>query len=317
MTLDYLQAGDFTILRHREVFAALREASGASAPGAERQAWPDRVFDAAGPEIDREYLAWLQGACPDPAHGAVYGRLVLDAGVRRAIVVDAEDLDGQARSIGGSANRMFAAQVDGGRQVEVSADYAREVAGLLRRHASAFSPDTVTAAPGGLADPGDARGRAEERILAALLTRHPDARQVLDTVGPEAFTGPARREIFGTVRSLYRAGRGHEVDDLTVDWETALAKGPVPSYRDPGLLPDDDEPSYAARLATVPLPNRVVKLAQELARPARHPVQQARADGTLSPPSPSALRNGAGPVTHLIEPPPPLPGQGPGPVQGR
>lgn len=100
------------------------------------------------PEIEPSYLTELATACPDPAHGAVYGKLVVEASVRRTLAADAEDLDSQTSAIGYSARRLFTAHVDGGRHVEVSADYANEVAGLLRRHATAFSPDTTVAGPG-------------------------------------------------------------------------------------------------------------------------------------------------------------------------
>lgn len=309
--LHYLDTGDFTTVRHRQVFSALTEAANTVAGNGTGRLWEDLVEEAAAPEIEPSYLSELAQACPDPSHGPVYGRLVVEASVRRTLAADADDLDSQAGSIGYSARRLFTAQVDGGRQVEVSADYAKEVAGLLRRHATAFSPDTTTAAPGPAAAASDRRGQTEERVLAALLQRNADTREIIATLTPEAFTDPSRRELYQTLRAMHLSGRSHEVDGLTVDWEAALTRGPVPSFRNSGRVADDDEPSYATRLAAVPVAGSAVRLARELVRSSGEP----RNGRTLSPAAPA--HNGAAPVGRLIQPPPPQPGNGPGPVQGR
>lgn len=308
--LHYLDAGDFTAIRHRQVFSAIMEASAAVATDGDGRSWKDLVAEAAGPEIEPPYLAELVRACPDPSHGPVYGRLVVEASVRRTLAADADDLDSQAGAIGYSARRLFTAQVDGGRQVEVSAEYAKEVAGLLRRHATAFSPDTATALPGPLAAVSDRRGRTEERVLAALFQRHADTREILGMLPPEAFTDPSRREIYQTLRAMHLSGRSHEVDGLTVDWEAVLARGPVPSFRASGMGADD-EPSYATRLAAVTVTGPATRLARDLVRPSR----ESRNERTLSPPAPA--HNGAAPAVRLVQPPPPQPGNGSGPVQGR
>lgn len=309
-TLHYLDAGDFLAVRHRQVFAALTEASGTVAGDGGGRRWKDLVAEAAGPELEPSYLAELARACPDPSHGPAYGRLVVDASVRRTLAADAEDLESQAGAIGYSARRMFTAQLDGGRQVEASADYAREVAGLLRRHATAFNPDTMTGDPGRLAARSDRRGQTEERVLAALIQRHADAREILSLLAPETFTDPSRRQIYQTLRTMYLSGREHEIDSVTVDWEAASARGPVPSFRASGLAANDG-PSYAARLAAVSVTGSAVRFARELIRPPG----ESRNGKTLSPAA--SAHNGAAPVVRLIQPPPPQPGHGPGPVQGR
>lgn len=307
--LHYLDAGDFTLVQHRRVFAALVAASEAAAAGESGRTWEDLVADAAGPEARPAYLEELRQACPDPSHGPAYGKLVMEASARRTLAADADDMDSQASAIGYSARRMLTARVDGGRQVEVSADYAKEVAGLLRRHATAFSPDTTIADPGRPAPASDRRGLQEERVLAALIQRPREAREAISLLSAETFTDPSRREIYQALRTMYLSGRSQEIDDLTVDWQAASERGPVPSFRASGLAVASDQPSYATTLAAAAVTGSAAQLARDLV----HPPGETRNGKTLSPAAPA--RNGAAPVTRLIQPPPP-PGYGPGPVQG-
>lgn len=321
--LGYLETGDFALAQHRRVYAALSAASGVAFAGAERRSWRDLVAEVAGPEVDAGYLGELERTCPDAEHGGAYGTMVMQASTLRSLAADADELDERGTLIADSARRMFRAGAEGHREVEAYAGYTLLVAELLQGHASRFSPDTETAAGAAAVRPVSARARAEELILAALIQRHPDARQAAEAVSAEAFSDPVRREIFEAVAGMYRSGRGRDVDALTVDWQVASSRVPVPGREQPRIGTSADAgPSYVTRLAALAVTEPVGRTARALAhssmrraesvsgqsaRPALHPAGSVVA----------ATRpvSGVAQVIPLI--PPTQPGHGPGPVQGR
>ncbi len=142
----------------------------------------------------------------------------------------------------------------------------------------------------------------EERVLASIIQGHPETRDLPTWLPAEAFTDPARQEIFAAIASL--RARGEAVDELTTDWERARYQTITPGV--PRL-----DTSYAQRLARLPVrPTEVLTATSALltrtdsSRNAPH--QQTRTSPAISgsagqgtrPPDPVI---GSGP---LIQPPP-------------
>jgi DnaB-like helicase N terminal domain len=97
----------------------------------------------------------------------------------------------------------------------------------------------------------DLRAEQEEQILALVLLRERDGRDIPGWLPPEAFTTGPRRELFTAVTSLYE--RGEPIDALTADWERARTYGNIPSEKHE-LGPDT---MYGEKLARDPVPAEV------------------------------------------------------------
>jgi hypothetical protein len=141
----------------------------------------------------------------------------------------------------------------------------------LRAHVKAFDPGRESPLPAPPEEPGPGNGLAmissspaalwdaaiqppvprrdtdaerEEHVLASLIRQHPETSDVPGWLPAEAFTSPARREIFTAIVRLHR--RGEPVDELTADWERARHQATTPDAPRP-------DTSYAQRLACLPV----------------------------------------------------------------
>lgn len=292
----YLDPDSFTTGRTRAVFAACDAARDQARPESPK-AWLKTVRTGSG--VSARYLRELEEACLDPAHGLSYGALVMQAVARRELAVAARQAARTSNDLRQNASRLVRADGVGGRRIADLARHSTGVADALRIHALVFDPDITQLPPGpGLAQRG--RARDEERVLSALLQRHPQTERLLRLPLDDAFTTRARGEIFRAVKDLHVSAR--DIDELTVDWETARRASEDAPQRRTGTPKRSTEPGYAAQLAAASLPpGGVLETARSLLR---QPARDRR------PEVPAARRQGPA----LLQPPPGMT-VSPGPVQ--
>jgi replicative DNA helicase len=255
---------------------------------------------AASAKTPQGYLEALKTACPVPVHGAAYAGLVTQAAARREIRAAADDLAGRAAAAG----------------YGTAAGHSLMIAGAMKRNSARFDPDTMTAAlTRSAATRGDRQETAEESVLAAILTQHRETRHILETLRPEAFTDPARREMYEAIRTLAASSR--EIDPLTVDWE--ISCGRERNGQSAGRTPAESTgPSYAAKLAGIPVPGHPARTANALATAVEQKARR-RHDGPAAEPagataSQPGLATGPSPIRGqqpaLLQIPPQVPGNG-------
>lgn len=278
VVFDEATQKDFTVPRLARVYGAMMGHWGTVAPDHIDE---DLVPIAASAQVSPQYLEYLKSVCPAPLHAGAYDHLVAEASARRDLRSDAEDLAVQARAIGHGA----------------LAEHSLRVAEAIKRNLVPFDPDRMTAA---VTQPrriqGSQREVAEEAVLAAILRQHPESMTMLEILRPMAWSDPARQEMHAAMVTLAASGR--DIDPLTVDWEISHARERNGVF--PGHLPaESDGPSYAAKLAGIPVDGNPVRKANSLMDAAR---REAR------PPSQRASESRPGPVQAqrpgLLAPPP-------------
>ena len=90
----------------------------------------------------------------------------------------------------------------------------------------------------------DPDAEREEHVLASIIRQQPETSDVAGWLPSEAFTAPARRELFTALAGLH--ARGEPVDALTADWERVRHQATTPDAPRP-------DTSYAQRLARLPV----------------------------------------------------------------
>lgn len=249
-----------------------------------------------------DYLEFLRSACPAPLHAGAYDRLVAEAAIRRDLRSTIDELTDKARKVGYGP---------------LSA-HSLKVADALKHHLIAFDPDTMTAV---LTQPLNAQNGqhapVEESVLAGLLNQHRQSRTTLEILHPEAWTDPARQELHQAMVTLVASGR--DIDPLTVDWQISHARE---QNGQPAGHPvaEDAGPSYATKLAGIPVTGNLLHRAYALMDAARAARPEPGGPSAGIGPQPPRV-HGAGPAPAqdpqpgLLEIPPPAPGNGhvPGP----
>ncbi len=262
--LPRLESSDFADRAHRDLFTMLTTG-------------PGQI----GSVFGSEYLDDLQRSCPDPGHAPAYGRMVIEAALRRQLTghalrleLGAGDMHHHARRLtettrpGGSAEELLKQDLLTGEgraepSVERLLSHQLLVSLAIRAHVKAFNPDTESAEPPHThatteALPVPSAGVAAWTAAASAPLRAGDAAALLEEQvlastlrrAPQAgVTGwlPAEAFIAGPRRDLYTAilalcARGEPVDELTADWERARHQA----------LPADGQAvdtTYARRLA--------------------------------------------------------------------
>src|SRR5581483_7770010 len=146
--LPRLESSDFTDQAHRELFTMLTTDPGQT-----------------GPVFGSEYLDDLRRSCPDPAHAAAYGQMVIEAALRRQLTrhalrleLGAGDMHYHSRRLakttrpGDSADQLIKHELPVGEgraepSVERLLSHQLLVSLALRAHVKAFNPDTESAEP--------------------------------------------------------------------------------------------------------------------------------------------------------------------------
>jgi replicative DNA helicase len=314
--LDYLTPGDFASERHKAIFTAIARAAGE--PGMSRDAYHAAVALAASSQESTAYLRELIEACPAPGHVSAYGAMVVQARLARELAIRAEELTFEAEDLTADGRNMTAVSGANRRAAEDLADHLEDLAAAFRYHAARLEP--AKAAPGQTpagpatldqapASPLEAaQQHAEERILSALLQRHPEAGRILDFLPAAAFTSIPRRDIFQTIRTLNATGR--PVDPLTIDWElsqrTTLPVGGTEAYttRLASTALNGESPLKAAYTLEARLQRRASTQAAPSPEIPARPKLALQATPEQPPPQP-----------RLIQPPPGVMPRQPGPEQ--
>jgi hypothetical protein len=206
--LDSLMTTDFTDPRHRNLFTAIRQLTSTQKTVATD--WQAAITEAAGSGVTREDINDLTHACPDPAHGAAYAAILIEATAYRLARARAHQIDAQGAPPG----------------------HLAEVAKAIHGHTALLRPGPPGAVPQlspaadesqpGLTTDGSPATLAQQReelVLSALLQNHSQAGQLLAFLPAAAFTSPGRQELFRAIRRLAHSHR--PVDELTVSWELA------------------------------------------------------------------------------------------------
>ena len=235
----FLAPDDFQSRTHRDIFTAIT-GTHSDHPDETGHSFALAVcLVASGPEIDVHYLEGLTRACPDLANVAAYGRMVMEAHLRRQLLTHANRLFRDAGDLHFEVGR-FSRAAGPEHGAETFPTHLLKLAHAMWVHARGLDPAsgndggpepssepheaaltaTPTAAEGAdrIAEP-DERSREEEEVLADLIQHHWQNSQVLEWLPGEAFTAGPRREVYLAIVALSR----HEepVDELTVEWQMA------------------------------------------------------------------------------------------------
>ncbi|WP_327330022.1 MULTISPECIES: DnaB-like helicase N-terminal domain-containing protein [unclassified Streptomyces] len=220
--LDWLAPDHFYRPVHQALFAALRKlrSDGHPAVGADGPvplSWVTDAAEEAGLHVrglTPVYPHALIQTCPRPEHAPVYGRMVLEGAIHRAIAQHAIRLHQVARADalqGKVKGALRAADILTG----VLTDLARRWGTEPRPVAPTTAPATGPAVP----PPVQADQVAEdERFLLAVLAEQPRAmEEVVDWLRPGDFADPAHGQLYRCLGALHH--RGEPIDRITLLWE--------------------------------------------------------------------------------------------------
>ncbi|MFI1592290.1 DnaB-like helicase N-terminal domain-containing protein [Streptomyces halstedii] len=219
--LDWLAPDHFYRPVHQALFAALRKlrSDGHPAVGADGPVPLSWVTDAAKEAglhvrgLTPVYPHTLIQACPRSEHAPVYGRMVLEGAIHRAVAQHAIRLHQVARA------DALRGEVKGAlRSADVLAGVLRD---LARRWGTEPRPVAPTTAPGAAPAMPPVRGdqvAEDERFLLAVLAEQPRAmEEVVDWLRPGDFANLAYGQLYRCLGALHH--RGEPIDRITLLWE--------------------------------------------------------------------------------------------------
>ena len=151
---------------HRRVYEAILAASRGRPPVPD--GWREAILRAE-PSLTPDDLNALARGCPDPAHGMVYGAMVVSCWARRHLADSGRALAARARQLFREASLVSRAGAAGSREAAVIADHVGRMARAIRMHAAAIGPQATGAVLPGRADLSPGQARREELVLAALV----------------------------------------------------------------------------------------------------------------------------------------------------
>ncbi|MGW1374697.1 DnaB-like helicase N-terminal domain-containing protein [Streptomyces sp. NPDC002446] len=236
---SWLRPDHFYRPAHAAVYAAMLKLRADGHPAASTEAgapvplaWVNDTVREAGTRtrgLSASYVHSLTSACPRPAHGPVYGRMVLEGAIHRSVAEHATRLHQAARTEcvrGGAEETIHYAQV----LSDVLADLARRW-GTEPRPAQ---PAATSEPPAEQPQPVDEQVLADEEFLLGCLSARPDKlRDVVGWLHPGDFADAGHQQIYRSLGALHH--RGEPIDQLTVLWETqrrgALANGTLDTER--------------------------------------------------------------------------------------
>lgn len=217
--VPYLLPRHFDDLDHQAVFATFLDIR-ADDPTATGVVMAERIaFQLDNPSIDQARLTGMALASPDVSSVAVYGRMIQEAALDRALAVHAERLAQAAGTVRG---------------IDPELDHLALLSRALQTHTNTFttdisfelSTDSASSAPGqdisqdiGQDADQDPRTVREEQVLADLIQHSEYVPEVAAWLDPEIFTSPDRRVIFEAIVAVDQYGE--PVEELTLAWELA------------------------------------------------------------------------------------------------
>lgn len=215
---QWLEPDDFSGLAEQRTYEAMR-----SLVDARRELTPSAVNEhlaAEHPELhhrpDAAFLASCMQECPVPARAAVYGRMVLDASIRRRINARAAELRQRAEQTVTSddLNRVFAV-VDGVRR-EVERLHQREAKASGAHAPTPLNVDELPALPSGALrhDPS-----VECTAVLALVNQPLALPRVSTWLEKTDFREPECALVYVELQSMM--GSREPIDPLTVAWRVS------------------------------------------------------------------------------------------------
>lgn len=237
-TVGWLAPSDFAKPAHGHLWNVLQ------------QLGPDRITPSAVGELleDAEpglrahlspaRLQAMTQRCPQPSTAPLYGGMVLEGSVHRAVERAGSRLQHRTTTV--DQLDTVTAAVDEGRDVEKGLE---QLAARWQR-----APETVRSLLDGQHEPTPVPTRdraygdtAAERATVASLLRWPS--QDVQWLSPEDFTDPEMGSAFRAVQTL--VDRGAPVDPLTVAWESQRRQDPQPAVEELQQLDAEGVPAEA------------------------------------------------------------------------
>ncbi|MFF0136449.1 DnaB-like helicase N-terminal domain-containing protein [Streptomyces sp. NPDC005227] len=220
--LRWLAPDHFYRPLHQALFAALRKLQSEGHPAAAAKeavplSWVTDAVDEASHHVrglTAVFAHTLISACPRPEHAPVYGRMVLEGAIHRAVTAHAIRLHQAAR----------ADALQG--EVEGALHHADVLAGVLDNLARRWGSEPRPAAPAtppstAPVAPPSARAdqvEGDEQFLLAVLVEQPKAMdEVVGWLRSGDFADPAHGQLYRCLDALHH--RGEPIDRITVLWE--------------------------------------------------------------------------------------------------
>jgi replicative DNA helicase len=258
--VDWLRPDDFGIPQHEIAFRTILAVHDGDEP-----ATPERVLaaaladpDARRNRVDGPFLHTLIATTPAASRAALYGRMVLEASIHRAVAHHAGHLDyvAQAAPLETALEETAAAQ----EHVTRLEQRWRAVA-----EGAAEPPYEPSHDPASTPPPDPHALPAETRLLASLLGNPGQLTGIRGWLEPDDLSHPGLRATYTALCRLH--SRGDPIDYITVAWEVGRADN---SAR---LSPDD-----LAALSRTALPGQAAHAGCEvLAHSARRQLRRAAA----------------------------------------
>ncbi|WP_406401876.1 DnaB-like helicase N-terminal domain-containing protein [Streptomyces uncialis] len=207
-----LAAAEFSTAAHTALFTAMKAVQPPDpAAHAKEPLWLNTVLDTARREargLTASYLHTLISACPDPAHTDVYARMIREEHAHRTLDHHAAHLAQLATDpkAPGPVPPVLAA-------ADTLARCLDEIAARFPPHPG---PAPRTPLPPDPAPRSDDDVTAEERLLLACATAHPDRLDRVRWLLPEDLTVPLHTALYRCITTLHR--RSEPIDPVTVLW---------------------------------------------------------------------------------------------------
>ncbi|MFB7666902.1 DnaB-like helicase N-terminal domain-containing protein [Kitasatospora sp. NPDC056138] len=219
--LSWLTPDDFFRPVHQALFAAMRKLQADQHPAfaADGQevplTWVTDTVAEAGRNVrglTASYAHTLVAACPRPGNTPVYGRMVLEGAIHRAVTQHAIRLHQAARA------DALQDGIEGAlHQADILADVLADLARRWGTEPRPTAPAT-TLPPAGTHQPIGADQAADEEFLLCVLVNQPGAvDEVVDWLRPADFADHGHGHLYRCLGALHH--RGEPIDQLTALWE--------------------------------------------------------------------------------------------------
>ncbi|WP_441247369.1 DnaB-like helicase N-terminal domain-containing protein [Kitasatospora sp. McL0602] len=218
--LAWLTPEDFYRPVHRALFAAMRRLQADQHPALEAGrkvplAWvTDTVAEAERNVrgLTASYAHTLVAACPRPGNAPVYGRMVLEGAIHRAVTRHAVRLHQAAR-----ADALQGEVESSLQQADVLADVLADLARRWGTEPRPTAPAHSTAPAAAPALTGAQAAEDEEFLLRVLVDQPDGMNDVVAWLRPSDFADYGHGQLYRCLGTLHH--RGEPIDQLTALWE--------------------------------------------------------------------------------------------------
>ncbi|MFF0430314.1 DnaB-like helicase N-terminal domain-containing protein [Streptomyces sp. NPDC004520] len=217
-------------------------------------------------------LSQIASACPDPRTAPLYGGMVLESAIHRAVEHAGETLRGTARQTEADQALQALEQADKTGQRLAQLDTAWRAAPETVRNLL-DTPAEHPVAPVPRAEQARTDPRAEAETVASLLCQPSQMREVTGWLQHKDFSHPQLAAVYRAMVTLDE--RHAPIDPVTVAWEAQRHPGPRPSEQVLSELEHGGTPGSAAWTAEQVLHtaalDRLDQAGHDIRNLARHP----------------------------------------------